>query len=322
MSIGRYYAHTDSGAPVLTGQQGSLKDLLKKILVGTAGIAYGTGGSQKSSLGWTVEFESTDKAVFKGELTSTQMLLRIDDSGSGAGSYREAFVVGCESATSVDALTDRFPTTAQFSSGIVWRKSQNVNSTAVPWWMWGDGKTFYLMVNYYGSQYAALFAFGDFVSAKAGDGYNCMVVGGSAVNNSGTIPQTFAASALNVAVTSYTNTAAYAARSHDQITKSVALGYTFPWAANILPPGASNFGPAYPASIVSGLLLAPIFVHEVSMPRGRCRGAHAPLHASGLTAGASIVGVSGFPGATLIPVGTFGNGGGAFLCAEVGTEFV
>lgn len=321
MSIGRYYAHTDTGAPVLTGQQGALKDLLKKVLVGTAGVAYGTGGNQKSSLGWSIEYESTDKAVFKGELTSTRMLLRIDDSGSGAGSYREAFVVGCESAAGVDTLTDRFPTTAQLSTGIVWRKSQNLNSTAVPWWLWGDGRTFYLMVNYYGVPYAALYGFGDFESAKAGDAFNCMIFGGNSVNNSGTLPMSLAVSGLS-SLASSSNTAAYAARSHDQTTKSAALGYSFLWNIGIGVPGYGHGGPAYPASVASGLLVSPIFTHELGVPRGRLRGVHAPHHVSGLTAFSGITGIAGLPSATLTPVGTFGNGGNGVVCAESGVEFI
>jgi hypothetical protein len=179
------YSYTDSGAPVLSGQQGVLKDLLKKLLVGTAGVAYGTGINEKASLGWTTVYDVTDRAIFQGAAGASGMLFRVDDSGSGASSYREAFVFGCESATTVDAVTDRFPTAAQLAAGLVWRKSQNLSSTAVPWWAWGDSKTFYIMINWFGTQYAALYGFGDFVSHKGGDSFNAFVLGGTLVNTSG-----------------------------------------------------------------------------------------------------------------------------------------
>ena len=318
MSIARLYAHTDPGAPVLTGQQGALKDLLKKILVGASGIAYGTGTNEKPALGWSIVAESTDKLVVCGEISSSQMLLRVDDSGSGAGSYREAFVFGCESATGVDTYASRFPTAVQLASGLVWRKSQNTNSTPTPWWLWGDGRTFHLMINYYGGNYAALYGFGDFHSAKAGDAFNCMIYGGTFVNASGTIPDSLQNVSIG-AVGASTGSASYAARSYDQLTKSVALGHSTTWATNVTP-GYLAGAPAYPAAIVNGLLTTPIFVHEIGMPRGRLRGIHAPLHGAGLTPWAAITGVSGMPGARLVPSATYNNSGTGIVIAETDAD--
>lgn len=51
----RYYRYDDAGAPTITGQVGSLTTLLRTVLVGTAGIAYGS----KPSAGWTEQFAGT-----------------------------------------------------------------------------------------------------------------------------------------------------------------------------------------------------------------------------------------------------------------------
>lgn len=318
MTTARLYSYTDSGAPALTGQQGTLKDLLKKILVGTAGVAYGTGINEKLALGWSALYETVDKAIFQGGVGASGMLLRVDDSGSGAGSYREAFAFGCESATGVDAFTDRFPTTTQLSAGVVWRKSQNLNSTAVPWWAWGDDRTFWIMINWFGTNFAALYGFGDFASLKNADPYNALVLGGALVNTSGSVP-----TALQAAAISAVDTLTYAARSHNGATKSVALGASMAYhAAGSLPGSALANLPAYPAAVVSGVLATPILAHEANMPRGRLRGIHAPLHSSGLTAWSAISGISGMPLASLTPTQQYGNSFGnlGVVLAETGTE--
>lgn len=299
MAIARYYAYTDASAPQITGEQGTLKELLKKILVGTAGVAYGSGASEKPSLGWSLEYEATAKAIFKGAVGSSGMLLRVDDSGSGTGSYREAFVYGCESATDVDTVTDRFPTSAQISGGAIWRKSNNLNSTAVPWWLFGDDRTFYLFINWYGSRWCGLVHAGDFTSIKPGDSYNFRVSGGNAENYPNSIPDTIPFNSVSATTAGAINISV-AARSYNQVAKSVAVSGSFFY-------GSAAGMPAYPASIVSGLILSPITIHELNMPRGVLRGAFFPMHATGLSDLLAVTGVAGFPGATVYVSPSFGD---------------
>lgn len=148
--------------------------------------------------------------------------------------------------------------------------------------------------------------------------FNCMIYGGTSINNAGSIPDSLHMVSIGAVGTS-SNSASYAARSYDQIAKSVALGHVTAWAGNVTP-GLLSGAPAYPAAIVSGLLTTPIFVHQINMPRGRLRGIHAPLHSSGLTPWSPITGVSGMPGATLTPSAAYNNGGSGIVIAETGAE--
>lgn len=319
MSTARFFSSTDTSAPQLTGQSGSLKDLVRALTVGTSGVAYGTGLTEKLALGWSVLFETSTKLIIQGAIGGTQIPVRIDDSGSGAGSFREAFVFGVESATGVDSYTDRFPTSAQLSAGLVWRKSNNLSSATVPWWAWGDDKTFYLMVNWYGTIYAALYGFGDFKSIKPGDAYNFFVEGGTVVNSSSVIPYTFGHTGGN-GVSTYS----YAARAHNQSTKSVAIGHNWLFTASNQEESVGQLtnSMAYPSPANSGLVCVPVAVFEGGVPRGVLRGLHCPLHTTGITAWANSTGVNGFPGATLTLSTTFANNGNARVVAEHGAEFI
>lgn len=318
MSIARFYNSTDSGAPQLSGQAGSMKDLLRALTVGSSGVAYGTGSGEKASLGWSVLFESSTKMIIRGGPGGSQVAVRIDDSGSGAGSFREAFVFGVEGASDVDTFSSRFPTTVQLSSGLVWRKSQTLSSTPVPWWAWGDDKTFYIMVNWYGGIFAALYWFGDFKSIVPGDAFNFVVSGGRSVNDSNNIP-----AVLDACSTSAGSQFSYVARSYDQAVKSLNIGFHWPFCDQSAGKTVGNliFSMGYPSPINSGLVCAPVVAFENGKPRGILRGLHCPMHNTGITDWTSNTGVSGFPGATLTLTGTYNNSGTGRVVAEHGAEF-
>lgn len=321
MSIAQFYASTDSGAPQLSGQLGTLKTLIRALTIGASGVAYGAGPSAKPALGWTLVDETSSKLIIHGALGGTGIPVRIDDSGSGAGSHREAFVFGVESATAVDTYVDRFPTSVQLSAGLVWRKSNTLDATATPWWAWGDDKTFYLMVNYYGGVFAALYGFGDFKSLKPGDAFNFFVTGGTAVNNATTIPFTFGSAAAYAV-----STCSYVARSYNQTIKSVGIGHLWPFMPTAGENSAGTFqspvASAYPSPVNSGLVCAPINIYQANLARGTLRGVYSPMHTTGITPWTHITGVNGFPGATLTFTNTFSNSGTGLVLAEHGAEFV
>lgn len=144
-----YFSSGDAGAPVLTGQAGSLITLLDALLVGTSGIAYGS----KPSAGWTKAFSGTNKAVY--QTPDSGCYYRVMHDGSqGAASTREAVVRGAESATDVDTLVDPFPTVAQVSdANCVWRVSSVTTSTARGWQALVTPDLLMLMMQSDGSSY-------------------------------------------------------------------------------------------------------------------------------------------------------------------------
>lgn len=139
----RIYESTDAGAPILTGQVGSLISLLKTVLVGTSGVAYGS----KAAAGWTVAFEDVvlRKIAFRNSMAAggTGCYLRIDDNGGLSQGAREASVRVFQSMTTVDVGLDETPTTLTQPAGCVWRKSSTLDATARAWCCIADERTIY-----------------------------------------------------------------------------------------------------------------------------------------------------------------------------------
>jgi len=160
MSV-REYASSDVGAPQLTGEVGSLLAVLKAVLVN----GYGA----KVAAGWSVLFESTNVAVLK-QGAGNQYVLRVDDSGPGAGGAREARIRGGEGASDVNTLINPFPTASQAANGWFARKSATLDATPRVWYIIADAATFYVSVQT-GDQ-ATLWvpwAFGSIASRVAND---------------------------------------------------------------------------------------------------------------------------------------------------------
>ena len=125
-----FFKSTDASAPVLNGQSGSLLGLLRALLVGTAGIAYGT----KASAGWTEPFTGINKAIFLTPDGACYYRVLNDNSQGGTNGSSQAVVRGAEGATDVDTLVDPFPTVAQVANDLcVWRASSDTTATARPW---------------------------------------------------------------------------------------------------------------------------------------------------------------------------------------------
>jgi len=174
MTTTRIYRSTDSGAPVLTGQAGSLLNLLDKCLVD----GYGS----KTAAGWSRAYTGTNKAAYRNSVAAggTGMYLRVLDDGSGTGGAREALVRCYLTMSDVDTGTIETPTAAQVAASIVWRKSNTLDSTARAWILVADELTMYLCVstgtlnsNVGDSTYGA----GDIASHVPGDAYRFFVSG-------------------------------------------------------------------------------------------------------------------------------------------------
>ncbi|CAJ5615882.1 Uncharacterised protein [Burkholderia pseudomallei] len=274
------YRSTDGSAPSLTGQTGSLVALLDACLVN----GYGT----QAAAGWTIAYTGTSKRDYKQGAGSNGYYLDVDDSGPGAGSYREARMRGYEAMTALGTGTMPFPTTAQSSYGVVCRKSATADATARPWYLLADSTCFYLFVDtgdFTGPSYSFGFMFGDLFSYKAGDTYNTAIIGRNGENNG-------AGNLDNVATIYGTGAAASGVSGSglpghyiDRIWTGV--GGSLPFgkfsalhasSVNFSATGSPNAILTYPNGPDSALELAPIWVGHSNAVRGYMKGLWAPLH--------------------------------------------
>jgi hypothetical protein len=155
------YRSSDSSAPTLTGEVGSLVNVLDKCLV----AGYGA----KTAAGWTKPFTGTNKAAFRPG-SGLQYYLRVQDDAPGAGGAKEARVRGFETMSDVDNGTNLFPTAAQQSNGLFVRKSNSADAVTRVWIVIADVRTFYMFVltGDVGNTYFG-WSFGEFYSLKTND---------------------------------------------------------------------------------------------------------------------------------------------------------
>jgi hypothetical protein len=141
--------------------------------------ATGTITHKIAPLGWASPFTGANLSTYKStDVAATGCLLRVDDTGT-----QSARVVGYESMTDVNTGAGPFPSAAQYSGGAWLAKSQTADATARPWVLVGDGRTFYVWVNYLSGGEATQ-GFGDILPTKSGDAYACMLAAGAATYSS------------------------------------------------------------------------------------------------------------------------------------------
>lgn len=165
MGLPVYYQWDDVGAPVINGVVGSFKTAMKTLLVGTAGIAYGS----KPAAGWTVEYESGNKIVFRNSLASggSGCYLRINDANATYAEWRFY-----ESMSDID-------TGVGASGNVRVYKSTAAGSTTRPWSIMADDRTIYGTVFQDSTavpdfsamfiDYSSTFAGGDYLPFNAAD---------------------------------------------------------------------------------------------------------------------------------------------------------
>jgi len=181
VSTVRYYRHDDAGAPLLTGQVGSLTALLRACLVGNNGVAYGS----KPSAGWSEVFAGVNAniAVFRNSQAAggSGCHVRIDDSGVLASGAREA------SVRAYAAMTD-INTGEALIGDVFFRKSAAVSTVARSWLVVADQRTFWLYSWAIGDsgtqgQGKSLLCAGDYDCVVDSVPYRYMLAGRSAVND-------------------------------------------------------------------------------------------------------------------------------------------
>lgn len=249
-----HYSSADAGAHVLTNANSSLAGLLRKVLVGTAGIAWGS----KASAGWTEPFATASNvSVFRQGSGSNQRYLRMVDNGAAPTGTRRASFRGYEAMTAISTGTNAFPTAAQLSGngtylpylrdsgGGVWSSSN--------YRIWADSKCFLLFVDSYGpNNYWEPFFFGDFISYKAGDTFNTVIMGGGLDN---TTPWQMY---IQSSPTSYNEAGCWCARSDTGAagSKQVAWAKSIPCAAASYVGSGDSTNFPYPDRIAGGILMA------------------------------------------------------------------
>lgn len=308
----RVLRSTDTSAPVLTGQAGSLITLLDACLV----TGYGT----QSPLGWTKAFSGTNKAAYRNDAaTGTGTYLRVQDDQAG---YGRAYVTGYEAMTTVDAGTGPFPSATQIYAG--WGKSNTADATARPWVVIGDQYRFYLFVQTgeNSSDWASAY-FGDIFSYKAADAYRALLA--SRYTTSGISSMAYYTDYL--AFIDGPSSANYAGRAntsmprdHAGIAGPKSCGFhtdNFKATAGSAAINSSSFyagapanGLAYPNGVNNGLILAPIWVHHSSpnVVRGHMPGLWAPMHSRPLANNDTFSGAGALAGKTFEAFNVY-NGG-------------
>ena len=280
MSTVRYYRHDDAGAPVLSGTVGSLTALLRAVLVGTAGIAYGS----KPSAGWSESFigSAANIAAFRNNTVdgASGAFFRVHDNAPGTGGAREATVQGFATMTDVNTGTEG-------NTPIYVRKSATLTSAARPWLVIADGKTVYLYLGATGdaSSYrgrdTAFVGFGDYWT-MAGTNYRYFCLGRSNQNSidGDTIP------ALR---------AGGAGPSFTVFNQSGVGAIVQPTILFVPHAGGAIGGSDYPTSLLSGdvYFYSDPYIYNGTTPLGRLRGLLLPF--TNLTS--STVGVD-YPGLT------------------------
>lgn len=323
----RIFSSADASAPQLTGQSGSLVNLLDAVLVN----GYGS----KTPLGWTKPLANdslTSSLACWKQPSGSGLILYVNDaapSGSTISSAREAWACGYEAIVGLTGSTypttgtgyGVFPHVSQMfvslangtvpSSSVWWRKSSNIDLVPRPWILYGDARTFYLFVmtgDTAGVYYT--YWFGDIYSLRpTSDNYKCIIKGRIASQNNASTYR-FDVGDVLVRPNSTSWAHFFAARSAGGGGFSTPLNVVGDQGKNtpqaLSTPAGSSDNACEMAGIIPfpnpadmTILISPLFVSEQSngMIRGRLRGLYHMCHSgANFTDGQEFEGANEFTG--------------------------
>ncbi len=286
---------------------------------GSLGSITGTITYQRSSLGWARPFAAgTNAQTYRSPDTgSNRFYLQVIDNAATAGGAKEAQVSGAEVMTADQAATSgQFPTAAQQASGLCWRKSTTADSTtARAWTIWGDDKTFYIVMATGDGANIGFHngGFGHFIPFKPGDGFNTFIAGNMAFNASGTtcLPGLTQVIAIGLLPTS----GFYITRLYSQTGSAVAGGLNAYSGGGLVGCVGNGTGAGavitYPNPADSGFYVNQALVSDLAGSlRGRLPGMYVPMHNQALNNYDTMTGVSGLSGVTLTIVSVTGQNTG------------
>lgn len=264
---------------------------------GLAATATGTLTAKVAPLGWTKAFSGTNKAAYRSNnVASTQCLLRVDDSNA-----LYSLVRGYKTMTDIDTGADPFPTTLQ-QANYAWKKSSTADATARKWALFGDDMLFMFALAYStasgnapsSSSWPPLFGFGDFISYKPGDAFNCLIYA---------YATTAPTNIYNDAGFNHTANIPYCPRAFTQIGSALRLSKL-----GIYPnvsSGLASGGLSYPNPEDNGLLIWSRHVLQDSSSdvRGIQPGAYHLPQAVPMTDGDVVSDVEGYAGKQFFMLG-------------------
>lgn len=269
----RVYRFDDASAPALTGQAGSVINILDACLVN----GYGS----RTAAGWTKAFSGTNLAAYLQGAGSAGFYARVDDTGA-----TDARVIGYETMSDINTGTNLFPTTAQISGGVFARKSSSADAIRRPWLVVADAKRFYLWLGFLTtttggfavtiSQAGSVLAFGDFISRMASDPFRCFIIGNPTANTSGNFSNHWSGTVDFVASPGH-----FIARASTTAIGSVQASkcYSCPPVSRLVTTSMGSAGPDYPDPITGGLILSPLYLLEAGpLARGVLPGVLVPGH--------------------------------------------
>lgn len=268
----------------LNGHKRVLSATLNTLTFAATGVpdqsATGTITARLAPAGWLKAFSGAQLAVYRSpHLAGTQMALRVDDTAS-----QNARAVGYEAMSDLNTGFGAFPMSVQVAGGLYWPKANSSATTARPWLVVADDRTFYVWVNTGTAGFSEegfVYGFGDFTSTKGGDPYACFITGAT-----GDISTTTAANAQTLG---YHDLAGSAALSQWVARSFTAIGGALPVSrkaesyntANTYSGNTASI--AYPNGPDNGLYLSRSLVMEISplSVRGVMRGLLFLPHATG-----------------------------------------
>lgn len=299
---------TSANEDTLTGEWTVTSVTSNTFIASATGVANvtGTGAltAKAAPAGWEKVYSGTNKAAYRSlDVTSTKMLLRIDDTGTTT-----ARVIGYETMADVDNGSGQFPTGAQASGGAYWYKASVADSSSRVWSLFASPITFYISRHHSPNTAGPAFdGFGDYVSEKSGDGYPAFLCASTSTSYTGSSSQ----SALCQQDGTNTVSNIWLARSYTQIGGAVTGALLSPRAASATFSGDSVSGLDYPSPVSNGLLLSSPCLKESTTNQGPVRALQMPglfhtLQKIPLVHMDKISNVSGLSGKTLVALAAAG----------------
>jgi hypothetical protein len=255
--------------------------------------ATGTITAIVAPLGWTKPYTGTNLAAFRQKAGTNQFYLRVDDS-----SATDTYLRGYEVMTAISTGTGDFPTAALLAGGSTVYKSSN--ATNRPWKLWSDGKLFHLLIAsgataWTDSAQGSAFSFGDFISYKAGDAYNTLLMASTSTSSTGS--GCYWQSVSNsVGSTCY---GCYVARNAAGTGAAYLCPKTngaFMSVSNYI--GSTSFTTNYPDPVHGGMNLSPVFIGNEPTTgsygiRGYIQGLWGWMHLNSWAQGDTFTGANG-----------------------------
>jgi len=221
------------------------------------GTATGTITTKTAPTGfWEKTFSGTNKAAYRStDLASTRIFMRVDDSNA-----LFSVVDMYESMTDVDTGTGKSTQT------VYWKGSDAATTAARPWQLASDSRKIWFSARWSGGSTTAgaLYEFGDDISLKEGDAFNCVLSGHMIAT-----PSSLGSNISTMDVDGNEGYPSHIDRSYTQLGGSIPIHKC----GNVMSLALGSGGTSYPSAANNGLLLiAPIMIREGSSAASEARG--------------------------------------------------